>query len=45
MNLYFQNTWATKSMVSADGKVHQVKCKVHNKTEGLDKLLVPKLNS
>jgi hypothetical protein len=50
MNLCFQNTWATKfpwtkSMVGVDGKVHQVKCKVYNRIEGHDKLLVPKLNS
>ncbi len=32
-------------MVGDDGKVHQVKCKVYNKIEGHDKLLVPKLNS
>jgi hypothetical protein len=50
MNLCFQNTWAAKlpwakSMVGANGKVHQIKCKVYNKIEGCDKLLVPKLNS
>jgi hypothetical protein len=50
MNLCFQNTWAgkfpwAKSMVGDDGKVHQVKCKVYNKIEGCDKLLMPKLNS
>jgi len=49
MNNCFQDKWATKSplvesMVGVDGRVHKVKCKVCNKIERHNNLLVLKLN-
>jgi hypothetical protein len=32
-------------MVDVNGKMHQVRCKVCNKIEGIEKLLAPKLDS
>jgi hypothetical protein len=47
---HFQDTWAAKLpwveyVVGADGKVHQVQCKVCNKIKECDKLLMLKLDS
>jgi len=49
MNNCFQDKWATKSplvesMVGVDGRVHKVKCKVCNKIERHNNLLVLKLD-
>lgn len=49
-NRQWQDTWAARlpwaeSVLGADGKVRQVRCKVCSDVEGREKLLVPKLDS
>jgi hypothetical protein len=48
MNYCFQDAWVAKLpweklMVVVDGRVHKVTCKVYNKIEKCDKLLLSKL--
>ena len=50
LNRHFQDSWAARlpwaeSVVSADGTVRQVRCKICSEVEGREKLLVPKVNS
>lgn len=50
LNRNFKDTWVVKlpwakSILSSNGKVVQVECKVCSLIEGKDKLLVPKLDS
>jgi hypothetical protein len=50
MNYHFQYAWVAKLLwakllVVVDGRVHKVKCKVYNKIEKCDKILVSKLES
>jgi hypothetical protein len=49
INCRFRNAWVAKlpwvkSIVGVDGRVHKVKCKIHNKIEGHNKFMELKLN-
>ena len=49
-NRHFQDSWAAKlpwaeSVIGADGKVSQVRCRICTAVEGREKLLIPKIDS
>ena len=49
-NKHFQDSWAAKlswaeSVIGADGKVSQVRCRICTAVEGREKLLIPKIDS
>ena len=49
-NRHFQDSWAAKlpwaeSVIGADGKVSQVRCRICIAVEGREKLLIPKIDS